>query len=190
VFGQQFAGRYGTTVTLSDGTTRTLELTATIRAGEPYVELRDSGHVSYMGPNGTTINGNLMIAIRDLDAMEAEAQRRARWSPPVLPPNTSLTTLPEFISAGFTQGIEILNDNTTPMHFVTSVLSSCLGLNTEDAERTMLNIHTRGGALIPTHCVADAEAIAAHIAAEAAKCGYPLACRAVRIDTGPDDLVP
>jgi ATP-dependent Clp protease adapter protein ClpS len=183
VSGEEFAGCYSRTLTLSDGTKRTIELTATMRAGEPYVELRDSGHVSYMSFNGTTTNGNLMIAIRDLDAMESEAQRRPRWSSPVLPPGTSLTTLAEFAITGFTQGIEILNDNTTPMHFVTSVLSSCLALNAEDAQRMMLEIHTRGGTLIPTHSAADAEAIAARIAAEAAKCGYPLVCRAVRIDT-------
>ena len=43
VFGAEFEGRYSTTVTLSDGTTRTIELTPVIRDGRPVVEFKDSG---------------------------------------------------------------------------------------------------------------------------------------------------
>lgn len=43
----------------------------------------------------------------------------------------------------------ILNGNTTPMGFVVSVLGSYLGLSPEESNRTMLDIHTRGGALLP-----------------------------------------
>jgi hypothetical protein len=79
VFGDQFAGAYAKTVTLSDGTTRTIELTAMIRNGKPVVEFKDTGFVSYMGLDGTTTNGTLMVQIRDVDSLEAEL--RAEGSP-------------------------------------------------------------------------------------------------------------
>ena len=72
VFGDQFAGGYAKTVTLSDGTTRTIELTAMIRDGKPVVKFEDTGFVSYMGLNGTTTNGTLMVQIRDVDAYESQ----------------------------------------------------------------------------------------------------------------------
>jgi hypothetical protein len=72
VFGDQFAGGYTKTVTLSDGTTRTVELTPMIHDGKLVVEFKDTGFVSYMGLNGTTTNGTLMVQIRDLDSYEAQ----------------------------------------------------------------------------------------------------------------------
>ena len=56
-------------------------------------------------------------------------------SPPsgILPPQTSLLALPEFVPPGFNCGLEIFNDDRTSMEFVVSVLT----------------IHTRGGALLP-----------------------------------------
>ena len=133
-----------------------------------------------MGLNGTTTNGKLMVQIRDLDARLSKSPPDLPASP-VLPRETSLITLPEFVPPGFTQGIEILNDNTTPMQFVTAVLGSCLGSSPEDSNRMMLQIHTRGGALLPTPSLVEAQRIAAQITAEAAKQGYPLVCRAVTI---------
>jgi ATP-dependent Clp protease adapter protein ClpS len=74
-----------------------------------------------------------------------------------------------------------LNDNTTPMNFVVAILSAHLGLSPEDSKDTMLAIHTRGGALIPTPSLADAQRIAAQITAETAESGYPLVCRSTSI---------
>lgn len=178
VFGATFEGRYATTVTLSDGTTRTIELTPTIRDGRAVVELKDTGGCTYMGLNGTTTNGNLMVQIRDVDAMARESRLNLADAP-ILPPETSLLSRPEFVPPGFEQGIEILNDNTTPMEFVTFVLASSLGLSLKDASRTMLEIHTRGGALLATPSLAEAQRIAALITAEAARQGHPLTCRPV-----------
>jgi ATP-dependent Clp protease adapter protein ClpS len=73
------------------------------------------------------------------------------------------------------------HDNTTPMQFVVSVLGSCLGLSPEESNRTMLDIHTRGGALLPAPSFAEAQRIAAQVTAEAVKHGYPLVCRPVSI---------
>jgi hypothetical protein len=72
VFGDQFNGRYTKTVTLSDGSRRDIVLTPTIRDGRPVMELNDSGGCTYMGLNGTTTNGKLMIQIREVDAMRSE----------------------------------------------------------------------------------------------------------------------
>jgi ATP-dependent Clp protease adapter protein ClpS len=171
-FGEMFAGRYTKTLTLSDGSTRTIELTPMTHNGIPVVEFKDSGGLTYMGLNGTTLNGRLMVQLCDVDAaLEAIS--------PLMPPETSLTDHPDFVPSGFTQGIEILNDDATPMEFVTQVLSEYLGLSSEDSTRRMLEIHTRGGALIPTASLADAQRIAARISAAAGKGGYPLVCRAV-----------
>ena len=178
VFGDTFQGRYSTTVTLSDGSTRTIELTPMIRDGRAVVELKDTGGCTEMGRNGTTTNGKLMVQIRELEAMPREARPNLPNSP-TLPPETSLLSRPEFVPPGFTHGVEILNDNATPMEFVTFVLASSMGLSLRDANRTMLEIHTRGGALLATPSLAEAERIAAQITAEAARHGHPLVCRPV-----------
>ncbi len=100
----------------------------------------------------------------------------------ILPPETSLLSLAEFIPLGFKCGVEILNDNATPMEFVVSVLSSHLGLTRTEAIRTMLTIHYKGGALLPTASGAAANVAAQAIASEASNSGYPLVCRAVHVD--------
>jgi ATP-dependent Clp protease adapter protein ClpS len=163
VFGEQFEGRYTKTLTLSDGSTRTIELTPMIHNGMPVVEFKDTGGLTYMGLNGTTTNGRLMVQLRHLDAAQPEWRR-------------------DFVPAGFIEGIEILNDNSTPMEFVTLVLSEHLGLTREDSIRRMLEIHTRGGALFATSSFAEAARIAAQISEAAGKGGYPLVCRAIRLE--------
>ena len=100
-------------------------------------------------------------------------EQRMRSESPVLPPDTSLLAIQEFVPPGFTQGIEILNDNTTHMKFVIALLMSVMGQSEEEATRTMLEIHRKGGALLPTSSFAEAQRIAAEIAAQAAKQGYP-----------------
>ena len=49
----------------------TIELTPMIHDGKPVVEFKHTGFVSYMGLNGTTTNGTLMVQIRDVDSYEA-----------------------------------------------------------------------------------------------------------------------
>jgi ATP-dependent Clp protease adapter protein ClpS len=178
VWGDELGQRYTQTVSLSNGATRSLELTPMIRHGMPVVEFKDTGHCSYMGLNGTTTNGTLMVQIRDYDAARDEWKRWSAASP-VLPPDTSLLARPDFVPAGFIHGIEILNDNATDMDFVVSVLGAHVGLSFEEAIRIMLEIHTHGGVVLPTASLADAERIAAQISAAAAQHRYPLVCRPV-----------
>ncbi len=176
VFADEFSGQYVKTVTLSDGTTRSVELTPTVRHGSAGMEFNDTGYRTYMGMlpvrNGSHTNGNLMVRVFDLDDRPASR---------VLPPGTSLTRIPELVPSSFTQGIEILNDDITPMEFVVAVLSTHLGLSREASTHTMLAIHERGGALIPTPSLAEAQRIATQITAQAAKHSQPLICRPVSI---------
>jgi ATP-dependent Clp protease adapter protein ClpS len=188
VLAEECTEQFTKTVTLSDGRKRTVQLTPMMRKGESVIEFKEADFRSYMGMarvrHGGYTNGNLMIQISDLDDLEAA---RAEWlsrvqaASPVLPSGASLLSRPDLVPAGFAQGIEILNDNTTPMEFVVDVLSAHVGLDLKDSTQAMLAVHTCGGVLIPTTSLQEAERIAAQITAEAAKQGYPLKCRAASI---------
>ena len=107
------------------------------------------------------------------------ASNKLSWSP-VFPPDTSLLRMKGFVPAGFSCGVEVMNDNLTPMAFVVSVLQACLGLNESDAIRTMLEIHKKGGVLYPLPSFAEAKRVAELVTAEANAKNHPLVCRAVR----------
>jgi ATP-dependent Clp protease adapter protein ClpS len=103
VFGERFSGSYTQTVTLSNGSTRTVKLTPMVHAefGE-VVELNDSGHVSYMGPNGTTTNGNLMVALREIPLLYPDEKSCAAAilsAPVVRTLYVNLGTDPQIITA-------------------------------------------------------------------------------------------
>jgi ATP-dependent Clp protease adapter protein ClpS len=97
----------------------------------------------------------------------------------VFPPETELLKLPNFVPGGFKCGVEILNDNGTPMEFVVEVLQADFGLSHRDAARTMLSIHYRGGALLPLASMSLAETAAQAVSAKASAKNHPLICRAV-----------
>ncbi len=64
--GERFKGSYERSLTLSDGSERRIRLTPMLRDGELWVELRDGARVTFMGPNGSTYNGDLLINLRDV----------------------------------------------------------------------------------------------------------------------------
>ncbi len=97
----------------------------------------------------------------------------------VFPAETSLLSLEEFSTPGFTTGVEILNDSKTPMEFVLTTLMQQLQLDREKAIILMLDIHKNGGALVPTAGLDRAEAIAAAVTEAARNQGHQLVCRAV-----------
>ena len=111
-FGEEFSGRYSRSVAMSDGTTRTIELTPVVRNGQLVVELKDTGCRTYIGTarigTGTTINGKLMVSVIDVDDIEAAGAEWRSQQPvsPILPPDTSLLSIPDFVPPGFVQGIE------------------------------------------------------------------------------------
>jgi len=78
VFGDRFTGRYTKTVTLSDGTVREITLTPMVHNGMQVVEFRDTGGLTYMGLDGTTTNGTLMVHLRD-DARADAALKAQGW---------------------------------------------------------------------------------------------------------------
>jgi hypothetical protein len=67
---------------MSDGSTRRIKLTPMIHNDRQVVEL-DGGHISYMGLNGTTTNGTLMVQLREVPEelrgqCEAQAMPKAK----------------------------------------------------------------------------------------------------------------
>jgi ATP-dependent Clp protease adapter protein ClpS len=100
-------------------------------------------------------------------------------APPVFPAETSLLSIESLKPDGFSTGIEILNDNTTPMEFVVDTFVKHFLLQEEDAILLMLTIHNTGGLLYPLPNLEEAECIAAAITADAQAQGYQFICRAV-----------
>jgi ATP-dependent Clp protease adapter protein ClpS len=97
----------------------------------------------------------------------------------VFPPETSLIAVGGFSPPGFEWGIEILNDDRTPMLFVVSILQDTMGMTEKNAVRVMLDIHQKGGVLLPTSTPEEANRIADLIVSEARAKDHPLVCRAV-----------
>lgn len=100
-------------------------------------------------------------------------------------PKTSLLFVDGFVPDGFSVGIEIFNDNTTPMVFVVDILSNHLGISREIATELMLTIHQNGGLLIPLETYERAVDVATAITSEAANRGYKFICRPVDAQRGP-----
>ena len=102
VFGERFRDSYIRTVTLSDGSTRTIKLTPTVRDGQEYVELNDSGHISYMGLGGTTTKGPMMVHVWSLELAYPDEQSCANAmlaAPMVQELYQSLGTDPDTVKA-------------------------------------------------------------------------------------------
>jgi hypothetical protein len=75
VFAERFSGSYRTSVTMSDGSVRDIELLPVMKDGRPLVRFNDTGGHTFMGLNGTTTNGTLMVQLRDLDAIATDPLR-------------------------------------------------------------------------------------------------------------------
>lgn len=71
-FSDKFSGSYIRKFTLSDGTQRQVELTPMMHNGMQVVQLKDNGGTTYMGLNGTTLNGTLLIDLRDRATAKAQ----------------------------------------------------------------------------------------------------------------------
>ena len=83
---------------------------------------------------------------------------------------------------GFQCGVEILNDDRTPMEFVVAVLRKHLDLDETQATRTMLDIHSKGGVIVARESLEESKRIADAVSAEAHVGSYPLVCRAVSVE--------
>jgi ATP-dependent Clp protease adaptor protein ClpS len=103
---------------------------------------------------------------------------------PVYAPDTRLLSIPRLRSPEFRVGIELLNDNGTPMNVVVAALEAHLGFDRPKAIALMLDVHYQGGALVPLPDRASAERVAAAITKDAASAGHALVCRAVEAGEG------
>lgn len=97
----------------------------------------------------------------------------------IFPSDTTLLSMPELVPEGFETGVEILNDATTPMELVVALLREHVGLSVKEATKVMLEIHMKGGVLIPCESLLEAQKVAAGIASGANENGHQLVCRAV-----------
>jgi ATP-dependent Clp protease adapter protein ClpS/Zn-dependent protease len=95
----------------------------------------------------------------------------------VFHPDTRLASLEGFVPDSFVVGVEILNDNTTPMNLVVEVLVKYLRVEQKDAIDLMLAIHQKGGVVIPLASQAEAETVADGITRDARNAGHTLVCR-------------
>jgi hypothetical protein len=78
--GEVFSGEFDRRVTMSDGSVREVTLRSVTQDGEEWVELIDKSgkgmHHSYMGPNGTTTDGTLMISVKDVAQLQGAMKKR------------------------------------------------------------------------------------------------------------------
>lgn len=76
---QLFSNEFHQRVTLSDGTVREITLRSEQENGQPLIEFLDKSSsgtfVSYMGPNGTTTNGTLMVSVKDASAIRTQMEK-------------------------------------------------------------------------------------------------------------------
>jgi ATP-dependent Clp protease adapter protein ClpS len=130
-------------------------------------------------PNGLATDGyvlwRLFLHVRGKGPHPMLAATPSR----VFPPETHLYSMRELVPDGFIVGVEILNDNTTPMDLVVAVLMTHLRLEREKAIHLMLAIHQKGGVLLPLTDLEEAKTVADGIARDAHERGHNLICRAV-----------
>lgn len=132
VFGEPFVGHYYRQVTLSDGSVRRIQLTPMIHRGMQVVELRDNGGLSYMGLDGTTTDGTLMIQLRDAATMLAQARaegwpfatsKAATYPIPILPIVPVRVVFRRVHTARF-EAMTVTNETAQPMDLFVAVLSA------------------------------------------------------------------
>ena len=107
--------------------------------------------------------------------------RNPAGASPVFPPETSLLSVPGITPAGFRVGLEVLNDDRTPMDFVVATFKKHLGLDDREATKLMLEIHKMGGVLLPQPNIDEARQVADAIAEFCQVHAQPLVCRAVEV---------
>jgi ATP-dependent Clp protease adaptor protein ClpS len=76
-------------------------------------------------------------------------------------------------------GIEVKDDNVTPMDFVVHALESVLSIKQDDAVRLMLQVHTRGSVTVGRVSHPVAQRFVEQLTQLAGNHGYPLVCRVV-----------
>ncbi|WP_374328331.1 ATP-dependent Clp protease adaptor ClpS [Azonexus sp.] len=109
---------------------------------------------------------------------------RRQTAPCVIPPGCAFPALGGVSEEPFAQGVEILDDDQTPLLFVQQVLQAELGLTSGEAAVAAALAHARGGVLLPLADVASAAAAASALTEAARQAGWPLRCRVVVLEGG------
>jgi ATP-dependent Clp protease adaptor protein ClpS len=94
---------------------------------------------------------------------------------------------PQDSAQNSTCGVEILDDDFTPMDFVVYILSQYFGMARPEASRVMLQIHYKGSAILPQASMAQATQSAASANAYARQNDFPLLLRVVTQPTPTTD---
>ncbi|MFO1217035.1 MAG: ATP-dependent Clp protease adaptor ClpS [Burkholderiaceae bacterium] len=104
---------------------------------------------------------------------------RLNSTAPAIPSGLQYYSLPSPDGKTFEHGIEVLNDDATPLVFVLRVLQHEVGLSHAQASVASALCHDKGGVLIPLPSAQQAEEAAARVARRAEEEAWPLRCRAV-----------
>jgi ATP-dependent Clp protease adapter protein ClpS len=132
-------------------------------------------------PRGLATDGSLLWQL----LMHVVRRRPYPWlvpktTSPIFTPDTSLLAQAGMKPAGSKTGIEILNDDKTPMDFVVMTLMKNLSLDQQQAITVMISVHNNGGLLLPTRDMEEAKRAAEGIAEDCRTHNQPLVCRAVQ----------
>ena len=133
--------------------------------------------------SGLQTDGSILWGLyRHVARNEAHPLAAQHAASPLFDPSTRLLTIAGLRPEGFRSGLEMLNDDTTPLEFVVAMLQAHAGLDEAAASAVAMQIHTRGGVLLPLADRAHADAVADAIARDARAQGHHLVCRAVSAD--------
>jgi ATP-dependent Clp protease adaptor protein ClpS len=136
---------------------------------------------------GVASDGRVLWTIFMHGAQGARALFTLKIPPSIVfAPESSLREQQSFSDVDVGIGIEILNDDHTPMEFVVDVLQRHCGLTQARAVELMLSIHGNGGLLLPFPDRAQSVEAASRICSEARALGHPFVCRV--IDAGSREL--
>lgn len=98
---------------------------------------------------------------------------------PSIPDGFAFPSLPTADGRAFEHGVELRNNEVTPMAFVLNILQEEAGLAHREAAVAVALCHETGGAIVPMPSREQAADAAARIATRADREGWPLRSRAV-----------
>ena len=122
----------------------------------------------------TTLAATPMNPFRQLRAWYLHKVR-----PEFIPEGMTFPCYPTPTGGNFVHGIELLNDEATPVLFVIQALHAKAGLTQRDAAVAVAICHENGGVLVPMSSIDRAMDVADQIVNYVQQESWSLACRAV-----------
>ena len=93
------------------------------------------------------------------------------------PPEAVSLAVDAMLPIEMAYGVEVLNDEHTPMEFVVDILMRYFGMDWNQACETMLKVHKEGTITIGYASRENVERVVNCIASEIQRSGHPLECR-------------